>query len=103
VATAEPRQAAARPTPQATQPPAQQPSAARGPAQQVTPATGRELVMQVQRGLASLGFLHGAIDGQANEATARAIRNFEVYHNYRVTGQVSPALVDMLVAAGASV
>ncbi|KKB11627.1 hypothetical protein VE25_11600 [Devosia geojensis] len=100
--TGEPRQAA-RNTPQATQAPAQQPSAARGPTQQVTPATGRELVMQVQRGLASLGFLHGAIDGQANEATARAIRNFEVYHNYRVTGQVSPALVDMLVAAGASV
>jgi hypothetical protein len=35
------------------------------------------------------------------EATAKAIRNFEVYYNYKVTGQVTAELVDMLVAAGA--
>ena len=96
------RQQVANTAPQTTQPPAQQPAAARSSTPQAA-ATNRELVMQVQRGLASLGFLHGAIDGQANEATARAIRNFEVYHNYRVTGQVSPELVDMLVSAGASI
>lgn len=67
------------------------------------PASNTELVRRVQRGLASLGFLHGAIDGEANAATARAIRNFEVYHNYKVTGRVTPELVDMLIAAGASV
>jgi peptidoglycan hydrolase-like protein with peptidoglycan-binding domain len=67
------------------------------------PAANTDLVRQVQRGLASLGFLHGAIDGEANAATARAIRNFEVYHNYEVTGRVTPELVDMLIAAGASV
>ncbi|GLQ55032.1 peptidoglycan-binding domain-containing protein [Devosia nitrariae] len=96
-ATAEPsRQIVANASPQATRPAA---TSAAPPAA----ATNRELVSQVQRGLASLGFLHGAIDGEADEATARAIRNFEVYHNYKVTGQVSPALVDMLLAAGASI
>jgi len=67
------------------------------------PTSNTELVRQVQRGLASLGFLHGAITGEANAETARAIRNFEVYHNYKVTGRVTPELVDMLIAAGASV
>lgn len=62
----------------------------------------RELVAAVQRGLASLGFLHGEIDGIAGEATSRAIRNFEVFHNYRVTGEVSPELLDLLQAANAT-
>jgi peptidoglycan hydrolase-like protein with peptidoglycan-binding domain len=67
------------------------------------PASNETLVTQVQRGLASLGFLHGAIDGRPGESTARAIRNFEVYHNYKVTGEITPTLVDMLVTAGASI
>lgn len=62
----------------------------------------RELVVAVQRGLASLGFLHGEIDGIAGEATARAIRNFEVFNNYPVSGEVSAELIDMLQAANAS-
>jgi peptidoglycan hydrolase-like protein with peptidoglycan-binding domain len=65
--------------------------------------TNEELVSKVQRGLASLGFLHGTTDGVAGESTARAIRNFEVYYNYEVTGEVSPELVDLLVNAGASI
>jgi peptidoglycan hydrolase-like protein with peptidoglycan-binding domain len=96
--------------PAVTQPPAavEQPIqtasvAAKDTAVPGPPASNTELVRQVQRGLASLGFLHGAIDGEANAATARAIRNFEVYHNYEVTGRVTPTLVDMLIAAGASV
>jgi peptidoglycan hydrolase-like protein with peptidoglycan-binding domain len=67
------------------------------------PMTDRELVAKVQRGLSSLGFLRGEVDGVVGEATAKAIRNFEVYYNYEVTGRVSPALVDLLVAAGAQI
>jgi peptidoglycan hydrolase-like protein with peptidoglycan-binding domain len=59
------------------------------------------MVASVQRGLSSLGFLHGPIDGVAGEATAKAIRNFEVYYNYNVTGRVTPELVNLLVQNGA--
>jgi len=78
-----------------------------------TPATPKEVapisvsdpvvVAKVQRGLASLGFLHGPADGVAGEATAKAIRNFEVYFNYKVTGRISPELLDVLVENGASI
>lgn len=61
------------------------------------------VVARVQRGLASLGFLHGPADGVAGEATAKAIRNFEVYFNYDVTGRISPELLDLLVKSGASI
>jgi peptidoglycan hydrolase-like protein with peptidoglycan-binding domain len=60
-------------------------------------------VARVQRGLASLGFLHGPADGVAGEATAKAIRNFEVYFNYKVTGRISPELLGMLADSGASI
>ncbi|MEO7222959.1 MAG: peptidoglycan-binding protein [Devosia sp.] len=59
------------------------------------------VVGAVQRGLASLGFLHGEIDSVAGEATAKAIRNFEVYYNYNVTGRITPELVNLLVQNGA--
>lgn len=61
------------------------------------------MVAKVQRGLASLGFLHGPADGVAGEATAKAIRNFEVYYNYPVTGRISLELPDLLVANGAAI
>jgi peptidoglycan hydrolase-like protein with peptidoglycan-binding domain len=61
------------------------------------------IVSKVQRGLASLGFLHGPADGIAGEATAKAIRNFEVYYNYKVTGRITPELLDLLVQNGASI
>jgi peptidoglycan hydrolase-like protein with peptidoglycan-binding domain len=61
------------------------------------------IVAHVQRGLGSLGFLHGPADGVAGEATAKAIRNFEVYYNYKVTGRISPELLDLLVQNGASI
>jgi peptidoglycan hydrolase-like protein with peptidoglycan-binding domain len=61
------------------------------------------MVARVQRGLGSLGFLHGPADGVAGEATAKAIRNFEVYYNYRVTGRISPELLDLLVQNGATI
>lgn len=62
-----------------------------------------QIVAKVQRGLASLGFLHGPADGIAGEATAKAIRNFEVYYNYKVTGRISPELLDLLVQNGAAI
>lgn len=61
------------------------------------------IVAKVQRGLGSLGFLHGPADGVAGEATAKAIRNFEVYFNYKVTGRISPELLDLLINNGASI
>jgi peptidoglycan hydrolase-like protein with peptidoglycan-binding domain len=66
-------------------------------------ATDPVFVTKVQRGLASLGFLHGPTDGVAGEATAKAIRNFEVYFNYQVTGSITPGLLDLLVQNGASI
>ena len=68
-----------------------------------TTATDPVFVAKVQRGLASLGFLHGPADGLAGEATAKAIRNFETYFNYQTTGRISPELLDLLIENGASI
>lgn len=59
------------------------------------------LVSDIQRGLSRLGFLQGPVNGVADEATARAIRQFQIFNNYRPTGEVSPMLHQMLVEAGA--
>lgn len=67
---------------------------------QTLPANA-ELVERIQRGLSSLGFLRSKIDGIAGSATAKAIRNFETYYNYDVTGAATPELVDLLADAGA--
>jgi peptidoglycan hydrolase-like protein with peptidoglycan-binding domain len=67
------------------------------------PETSEDIVSQIQRGLASLGFYHGAIDGRPGEATARSIREFENFHSYQVTGQINPDLVELLRGAGASI
>jgi peptidoglycan hydrolase-like protein with peptidoglycan-binding domain len=64
-------------------------------------STDPDVVADVQRGLNSLGFLHGEIDGVAGETTAKAIRNFEVYYNYDVTGRITRQLVDLLKQNGA--
>lgn len=60
-----------------------------------------DVVASVQRGLNSLGFLHAPVDGVAGEPTAKAIRNFEVYFNYDVTGRVTKQLVNLLEQNGA--
>ncbi len=73
--------------------------AAQSPAVDVS--TDQKVVAVIQRGLNSLGFLHGAVTGVADEATSKAIRNFEVYYNYDVTGRVSRQLVKMLADNGA--
>lgn len=61
------------------------------------------IIAKVQRGLASLGFLQGPADGVAGEATYKAIRNFETYFNYKVTGRITPELLDLLVENGATI
>ncbi|MDB5530583.1 MAG: hypothetical protein JWR51_3686 [Devosia sp.] len=77
--------------------------AAIAPAAAASPTSNAQLIEQVQRGLASLGFLQGAIDGKPGEATAKAIRAFEIFHNYAPTGEVNPQLVGLLRDAGASI
>lgn len=67
------------------------------------PASDAELVMQIQRGLASLGFFRAPIDGKPGPETARAIREFENFHSYKITGQVQPDLVGLLRDAGATI
>lgn len=69
----------------------------------VAPANNVQLVSTIQKGLASLGFYHGSIDGHPGDATAKAIREFENFHSYRVTGQVNPDLVGLLRQAGAAI
>jgi peptidoglycan hydrolase-like protein with peptidoglycan-binding domain len=99
VASLEPM-AAPRPVTSAQQQPVPDQTMA---ATSVAPANNVQLVSQIQRGLASLGFYHGSIDGHPGDATAKAIREFENFHSYRVTGQVKPDLVGLLRDAGASI
>lgn len=82
--------------PVAASSPPSQPRAAR-------PATDGQLVADIQRGLASLGFFRGQIDGNPGPETARAIREFENFHRYKITGQVQPDLIDLLRKAGAAI
>ena len=65
--------------------------------------TDPDTVASVQRGLNSLGFLRGNVNGIADEATAKAVRNFEVFYNYDVTGRVTRELVNLLKLNGATV
>lgn len=69
----------------------------------IAPASDAELVKQIQRGLASLGFFHAPIDGKPGPETARAIREFENFNRYKMTGQVQPDLVGLLLKAGATI
>lgn len=104
-------QAQPQPMPAPVQPAAVPPAqpqtvqvASAGPvAAPVPPATDGALVTQIQKGLASLGFFQGPIDGKPGPETARAIREFENFHRYKMTGQVQPDLVGLLVKAGATI
>ena len=66
-------------------------------------ASDPTIVATVQQGLNNLDFLHQQVDGIASEATAKAIRNFEVYFNYDVTGRVTRQLVKLLEQNGADI
>jgi hypothetical protein len=69
----------------------------------LAPANNVQLVTNIQRGLASLGFYHGSIDGHPGDATARAIREFENFHSFKVTGQIKPDLIGLLRNSGATI
>lgn len=73
------------------------------PQQAVKLVTDPQLVREVQTGLASLGFLRGPIDGVPGATTSEAIRRFEVFFDYKVTGKVTPDLVGLLKQAGAEI
>ena len=64
-------------------------------------STDPVLITKIQRGLASLGFLAQKIDGVPGEGTAKAIRNFEVFYDYKVTGLATAQLLNLLVQHGA--
>ena len=64
-------------------------------------STDPVLITKIQRGLASLGFLAQKIDGVPGEGTAKAIRNFEVFYDYKVTGLATPQLLNLLTQHGA--
>ncbi|HTJ57016.1 MAG TPA: peptidoglycan-binding domain-containing protein [Devosiaceae bacterium] len=109
MASAEPLTAAQRLAAQlGTLPPGAAPaSAATPPATPVSePVNTAEpgdasLITKIQRGLASLGFLGQKIDGVPGEGTAKAIRNFEVFYDYKVTGEATPELLQLLIQHGA--
>jgi peptidoglycan hydrolase-like protein with peptidoglycan-binding domain len=64
-------------------------------------STDPALITRIQRGLASLGFLGAKIDGVPGEGTAKAIRNFEVFYDYKVTGLATHQLLNLLRQHGA--
>jgi peptidoglycan hydrolase-like protein with peptidoglycan-binding domain len=66
-------------------------------------STDPALITQIQKGLASLGFLADKIDGVPGEGTAKAIRNFQVFYNYKVTGLATHQLLRLLVQHGATI
>src|SRR5690606_11292046 len=85
------------PAPAAVPAPVQVADISPDPAPPAAPAaTDTALVAQIQRGLASLGFFHAAIDGKPGPETALAIREFENFNRYKITGQVKPDLVGLL-------
>lgn len=65
-------------------------------------STDPVLITQIQKGLASLGFLADKIDGVPGEGTAKAIRNFQVFYDYKVTGLATHQLLGLLVQHGAA-
>ena len=95
-------------TPSATaQPPADTVSASQSetqtlPAVEATVADSQRLRYErVQAALNRIGYGPVAIDGKANEETTSAIRRFELDNGMPISGTVSEALIDRLLAIGA--
>lgn len=57
-----------------------------------------ELTLQVEQGLAALGYDTGPVDGTETLATTIAISKFQAQHQMEVTGEVSPNLLGRIVA-----
>lgn len=65
------------------------------------PLLDKALIENIQRGLATLAFYNVPVDGIAGETTARAIREFENFLSFEMTGRVSTDVQQWLVDAGA--
>jgi len=72
------------------------------PAVEATMADSQRLRYErVQAALNRIGYGPVAIDGTANEATTNAIRRFELDNGLPISGTVSDAVIDRLLAIGA--
>jgi len=72
------------------------------PAVEATMADSQRLRYErVQAALNRIGYGPVAIDGTANEATTNAIRRFELDNGLPISGAVSDAVIDRLLAIGA--
>jgi peptidoglycan hydrolase-like protein with peptidoglycan-binding domain len=60
----------------------------------------QHLIRSVQQSLADLGYVLGAVSGQMNEDTARAIREFEQEQGLAPTARISATLVNRLARTG---
>ncbi len=67
----------------------------------VNPLLDKALIENIQRGLATLAFYNAPVDGIAGETTAKAIREFENFLSFEMTGRVSTDVQQWLVDAGA--
>jgi localization factor PodJL len=70
--------------------------AARTPSSPLLDATTRELVLEAQTLLNTLGYDAGAPDGLIGERTRTAIRTFEGANGLAATGSVTPGLIETL-------
>ncbi len=61
----------------------------------------KQLIEKIQRGLSSLGFYYSSIDGVLGETTAKAIREFENFKSFEMTGRISSQLLIWLQESGA--
>jgi peptidoglycan hydrolase-like protein with peptidoglycan-binding domain len=86
--------AAPAPLPVTTPPPPQRPETAA-----VRPRS--ELVAGMQRELTLLGLYEGAVDGLLGPRTDQAIREFEKSQGLKISGEPTPALLDMMRRARA--
>lgn len=61
-------------------------------------ARADELTLQVEQGLAALGYDTGPVDGTQTVATTVAISKFQAQNDMEVSGEVSPVLLGRIVA-----
>lgn len=59
-----------------------------------------DVVANVQTNLAKLGFYTGKVNGSYDAETARAVREFEGYNNFKMTGKIDSSLLQLLHDAG---
>lgn len=67
----------------------------------LNPQINEALIERIQFGLAKLGFYNSSMDGIAGETTAKAIRQFENFLSYPMTGEVNEKVLLWLQEAGA--